>query len=783
MLSTARIARDHHAAGRLHAQIAVCGFVDDHSFITKAGDIGVVYRLAGVDFECLDEPTRDGVVHQMATALRVLDEHVRLYQYLVRRRIRPLPTPPATDSGASDAIRRHRDYLNNRRDSLFDVSLYLVLVDEHLRRGERSRTRLGELWRAPRQRLRAWFDTSQYCALLETDLERALSRLHQKAGAFAAHLRDMRPERLHKRDVFGFLRSLVNYDSETAMATRLVYDTHVDYFMADSVVECHRDHLDVDGLEVRVLTMKEPPSSTFPLILRDLYSLPGEFVACLEWQRIPADRMRRDIRVRRRHFFNRRIALVNYVSPQTRPEDMLVDESAGAVVRQLGEALTDLDVHGHFFGECSLTLVIPGEDAGAVRRTAGQALKIMGTHDGAFMEERYNLLNAWLAVLPGNSAHNLRRLALLETHCADLSFLFTLDEGQPTCPHLAREALTVFETPHQAPYHFTLHVRDVGHTLLLGTTGSGKSFLLTFLLMQAQRYDPLTVVFDLARGYRTLASTLQGSYVELGLRQRDVTINPFALEPTPEHLHFLHAFVRVLVDSADAYQLSHVEDRELYEAIQNLYVLDADQRRLSTLANLLPRALAGRLTRWVGAGRYGSLFDNAEDTVSIRPCQVFDLHAMQTYPELLEPLLFYVLHRVTLQLHHPDRAGRLTLCALDEAWRFIQHPRLRAYVHEALKTWRKYNAAMLLATQAIDDFASQDLLRTVVESCPTKLLLANPAVDRATYQSLFQLNDRELACLAGLIPRQEFLMKRPDVSKVLTLQVDAASHRLYSNVC
>ena len=67
---------------------------------------------------------------------------------------------------------------------------------------------------------------------------------------------------------------------------------------------------------------------------------------------------------------------------------------------------------------------------------------------------------------------------------------------------------------------------------------------------------------------------------------------------------------------------------------------------------------------------------------------------------------------------------------MDEAWRFIQHPTLRAYVQEALKTWRKRNAAMILATQTVDDFASADLLRTVVESCPTKLLLANPALDR-----------------------------------------------------
>jgi type IV secretion system protein VirB4 len=262
-------------------------------------------------------------------------------------------------------------------------------------------------------------------------------------------------------------------------------------------------------------------------------------------------------------------------------------------------------------------------------------MKTIAVHDGSLFEETYNLLNAWLAIVPGNGAHNLRRLAILETNLADLSFLFTLDQGERVSPHLRREALAIFETPHHTPYAYTLHHHDVGHTLVSGASGVGKSFLLNFVITHAQKYDPLTIILDLGHSYRKLTTLLQGRYLEVGLRQRDVTINPFALNPTPEHVHFLHAFVRVLLEGDEGYHLSDLEDREVYEAVENLYLLDERQRRLFTVANLLPRALAARLHKWVEGGRYASLFDNLEDTLTFERLQAFDFEAMREYPALL----------------------------------------------------------------------------------------------------------------------------------------------------
>jgi type IV secretion/conjugal transfer VirB4 family ATPase len=780
MVTLARILRDYQDAGSLNGLLALWGFVDETTFLTKAGHLGAVFHLRGIDAEGLTHAQRHVLVRRFEAALRLLDEHCRVYQYLVKRTIDPILAVRCAQPLANEALQQRAAYLNSRRHGLYELATYVVLVYE-APTVSRTSTHLRHVWRTPRNAVRSWLSTGHTVTLLETELNRAIATLHHKASAFGVQLSDLGPTPLEKAEAFGFFRRLVNYGPATIAAAHLTYDTHLDYFVADSTIECHRDHLLVGHQRIKVLSMKEPPSQTFAHLLGDLYTIPGEFIACLEWQRIPNDRMRHGLQMRRRHFFNKRVALVNYLAPEGRPDDVLVDDSASATVRQLGDALTELEVHGHFFGQCSLTLVLHGDDARALEQQAAEAQKVMAQHDGSLFDESYNLLNAWLSTVPGNGAHNLRRLALLESNVADLSFLFTPDPGERISSHLHRDALAVFETPSHTPYAFNLHVQDVGHTLVLGATGSGKSFLLNFLVTHAQQYDPLTVILDLGHSYRKLATLLHGRYLAVGVRQSDVTINPFALDPTPVQLHFLHAFVRVLLEGEDGDRLTDLEDREVYDAIENLYVLDRSQRRLFTVANLLPRALAHRLHKWIEGGRYASLFDNLEDTLTMERLQVFDFEAMRAYPVLLEPLLFYVLHRVSARIQDPGEAATLKVCVMDEAWRLIQHPTLRAYVQEALKTWRKRNAAMILATQTAEDFASADLLRTVVESCPTKLLLANPALDRRHYAELFQLNEMELDLLSGLTPRQQVLLKRPDLTKVLTLTVDPKSYWIYTN--
>src|SRR5579862_9792922 len=149
--------------------------------------------------------------------------------------------------------------------------------------------------------------------------------------------------------------------------------------------------------------------------------------------------------------------------------------------------------------------------------------------------------------------------------------------------------------------------------MILGRTGSGKSFTLNFLITNLQKYDPRVFLFELGVSFESLTRLFGGSYVKIGQNGTAFKINPFCLSNTKPNLDFLTLFVQVLAESHGE-PLSLEEDQELYHQIENLYYVSPELRTLGVLANTLPRSLSLKLQKWTNGGQFGFLFDNAEDT-------------------------------------------------------------------------------------------------------------------------------------------------------------------------
>ena len=786
MLNLRKILKPYTETGALNEQINLYGFIDPHAFMTKSGDVGVILQVHGVDYECLDGNAIDTFTKRLESAFRLFDSNFRIYQYLFKRNHESIPHRKYANTVVNAAIENRIRYFQQKADSLYSLQAYYVVLLQGFRHKQALLNSLAQLHKNPKQALgevRAALSSRKQVALLDTELSKALATLNQKVKSFVLQVSDfVRVDLLPKQKAFRVLKRTLNFAPLKLQLARLKHDTFLDYYLCESHLECHRGHLRLDDYYVKVLTLKEPSAQSFPLIFKSLLEVQANFHIITEWQKEDSGKTRKAIQSRRRHFHNTKRSLMSHLNVSDAPAiDVLVDDSKEAQVRELGESIKQLEIEGNYFGHFSLSVVVYDPDPAKVETACAEFYKVFSTHDAQLYEEKYNLLNAFFATVPGGSAFNLRSMYLLNANYADYSFLFTLHCGEPENRHLRQEYLAVLETNHNTPYFLNLHHRDVAHTMILGRTGSGKSFLLNFLITNMQKYDPYTFIFDLGGSFESLTRLFGGTYVRVGLNSPGFTINPFSLPPTKENLDFLALFAKVLIQGSSSLELTPAEERDLYQQIENLYEIEPSLRTLTVLSNTLDRRLADRLAKWTTGGQFDFVFDNAEDTITFSRFQCFDFQGMNQYPDVLEPLLFYILHRANTVICDPKISHIFKTFFIDEAWLFLKNPIIKSYIIEALKTWRKQNAAMILSTQSLDELRKSEILDIIVESCPTKIFLANPDMDRDLYRRQFNLNDNEIELISTLRPKQQLLIKTPELAKVANLEVDAKSYWLYTN--
>lgn len=786
MLRLDRMIKPWKESGALCDHVNLYGFWNETSFLTKSGDLGMVLGVGGVDYESLDRKEQEYAVKRLEAALKSFGPGFHVYQYLVKTNRPQIPFAHYSDPVVQTAVDQRRRFFEEKADRLFEVEIFYCVLREGSCSKPGLRSAFAQLFQNPAGalgELRRQFTSRGMKRFLVDEIKRDLTELEQTVQAFVHQLSDLvRIEILDSRGQFRFFRRLLNFD-DWRIEGAPKHTQFLDYQVANSNIEAERNHLRVGDHYIRILTMKEVIGETRPLVLDALLKIPASFCAVTEWVALSQAKARREINKRRRHFNISKTGFVSQLgsdSARTDPRDVLIDESKQADIENLGDCLRALG-DGQHLGEFSLTIVLHSVNQADLDPIAAEFARVFTNADGSLFAETYNQLNAYFATIPGGYACNLRRIYLLNANYADLSFLFTILPGERVNAHLGREYLAVLETDNSTPYFLNLHNGEVAHTLILGMSGSGKSYLCNVLLESAQKYAPLTFVFDIGGSFQSLTSIFGGSYLNAGQEARDFTINPFCLPPTKENLQFLFSFLRVLIEGHEGhYRLDFREERRLWDALERVYVLEANQRTLSNFVNIVGE-LKERLHRWTRAGQYGFLFDNAQDTLTFSRFQTLNFQGWGDSREALEPLLFYVLHRASNEIADPGKLAVFKIFLLDEAWLFIRNETIRNYVVQAQKTWRKLNAAMVLATQSIKELQESGMLQVVAESCPTKIFLANPEMNRETYREAFHLNDTELDLISGLVPPGQMLVRKAQSSKKVHLNVDSVTHWMATN--
>jgi type IV secretion system protein TrbE len=760
----------HSEAGAFEDLVNLEGVASEYSFSTKSGEVTAVIAFRGPDAECMDPTEVEFIRSRCRTALRAFDERFIVGTYLMKR-----SRPELVDGGGgTPTVQR----ILRDRHQFLSANAFLTVTLKPAWKSSNLIDRIVAFLKHPADGFRRAFGVESAVTTLREGIEANCRILEQAARSFIKQT-ELNATLLTTEEAFAFYRRILNPDPRKAAAVQLRVDDPISLQIVDSELECHRDHLRLDDYFIKTLTQKRLPASTFANMLADLASVKANLVIATEWSAIESNAAVGEIRARRRHAHNTKVSLGSHLGERRSEREIMFDESKEAVVRELGECMTDVELRGVQLGYFSLTVIVMATSIEEARDAAAAVMKVFGLHDGALNEERYNGLNAFLAALPAGHPYNLRRMIVTDENHSDLVPWFLPAVGEKRNEHLDASCLAAFETENDSLYHFNFHVQDVAHTLILGATGSGKSFLANFLLNSALQYSPFVFIFDIGGSYRWFTELHGGVHVPFRASSGQFRINPFSLAPTPENLEFLFSFVRLLVES-DGYRMPDADSRELYEAICAVYHMEREQRRLLTLASISPKSVAQRLRRWIQGEQYGEWFDHVDDTVTFSELQYIDFEGMERLGVVLEPLLFYLLHRVNDFVLDPSLGTRLKLAVVDEAWLFLRNRTTCDYIVSAMRTWRKRNAGMILSTQSLVDLSAADVFQPVLDSCPTKLLLSSPALNAKFYIEALRLNEVEIDKVRQLAPKRQFLLKRDTLSKVLNLETDSRSYWLFT---
>ncbi len=771
--------RAHEAAGSLAEELPYWGWLEDGgTCLTRSGGLIAAGRLWPAVVDGRTPEQVDRALGLWQRLLSGLAPGARLQFHLLRR---PAPAAaPEEEESASDIAavsKRKRGAFLARRVQQLDA--YVVWSHGSGLRAVAKRARRGPLSRLAG--LRKW-KREGAPTYLASEIEAAAGRFRAMVEAGRSLVAEHTPiEMLRAVEASRLLSELIN---RPGMGWDGATGSGMNWRLALSQLEAERSHLTLDGEPVILYSLLSPPGQGHANLLRDLYCLDATLTVSLEWRPWTVEAARRRIRSAQRHYFSRRYSLMSHVQETQGTAAAMVDSAAAVESDRLGAALVELEADGVAYGEASLTVALHG-DLDETERLDGDVRRLFAAHDAKAVREGYGQLPVWFSRLPAQPhKRQIRRVFVSAGLAACLAPVFGPPRGSARSKHLDREALAVFETPWRTEYHYDLFRGDVGHTLILGATGSGKSFTLNFLLVEALKYGPRVLILDLGGSYRWLTRFVGGSYLELtpGYARSGLRLQPFALPAGTRTFQFLTGWVLRLL-KLGGYQPGGADTTEVRARIEDLYALGAGRRTLSTLTGSLPSTMWPALSRWTEDGVWGRFFDNAPAggaDLELGDWQVIDLAGAAEHADLCEAALAYLLERMRLEIEDPAETARLKLMVVDEAWRYLADPAVLAYLAEAAKTWRKKNAALVLATQSAVDVSGTAGASALLESIPTKLFLANPELPEEV-GALFRLNESEVGRIRELTPKRELYLRRPDEAAVLRLEVDPESYWLYTS--
>lgn len=715
---------------------------DSKTIITKKDELMQVIKLEGFSFETVDDEDlnlrkniRNALLKSMTTG------NLALYFHTVRRKQEVYP-PGKQPRGFPRELDKAWRKKHEGHDS-FQNELYVSIIRKRDTRG-------AAVIENTLRKMQEATDKSSY----EASLRDAHKEVTEVADRIIATLRDYNAYKLSVVDtpegpyseILEFLSYLVNCGE--GQPTRLPSHS------IDKYLPYSRLYFGSSAIEVRnmnktkyagLVSIKEYGSQTAAGMLDGYLKLPFELIISQSFLFINRQTSIEEMRVQQNRMIN-------------------ANEVAISQIAEINDAL-DIAMSGHAgFGVHHFTVVAMADNLDELDKNLSLCIAEMVNVGINARREYMNLEPGFWAQLPGNFDFVARKAKINTMNLASFASMHNYPVGKISGNHWG-PAVSVFDTASGTPYFFNFHLRDVGHTTIIGPTGSGKTVLMNFLCTQAQKFNARMFFFDKDRGADLFVRAIGGIYhnIEIG---EPTGFNPLHLPDTSENRAFLTEWLQSLLTVHN--ETFTAEDAErVNDAVNGNYKLRKEDRMLRNIAPFLgleiPGSIAARFKQWHSEGPYAKLFDNPVDTVDFDETNNFgfEMGDILATKAPLAPTLLYLFHKINLSLD-----GTPTMIILDEAWALIDNPIFSLKIKDWLKTLRKLNAMVVFATQSVEDASKSAINDTLLQQTATQVFLPNPkATDE--YRKAFLLTKREFEIIKETDPGTRFFLLKQGTDVVV----------------